>query len=445
MSPTPEQAADQASQPTAPGDGRRGPIVVAVGPSGSLAALIAGYTIACREWSDLILMSVVEPPPVYTFETNRALLLPWLMEQQVSERRDLLHQRIHRLGIRGIRGEPQIEVVYGVASDEIARLAQGRGASLIVMGAGPHGIRHRLLASSTTAATSRRSRCPVFAVGDHSPPLARVAVVATDFSAESIHAARMALPLLAEGATVHLVHAWNRVATVYPSTALATVNDAYAASLPERFAQVRSALELDGSFEVHTHALEGKPADIVLAVARVERADLVVAATHGRGALERLLLGSTSAAILRGAECSMLLVPQPPLVERLRLDRLMAGTSTSRESSEWNEELQTFIRRNRGRRTRLEIDDPSLGAQVQETGYALVGAAYDAHDDRVELMFGGMHTGEAHLTHSLGGVDSISVQCDATEQDAALLIHSGKSSALLTFLGAADAASSTVA
>lgn len=445
MSPSPEQASRQASRQTSPGHGERGPIVVAVGPSGSIAALIAGYTVASREWSDLIVMSVVEPPPIYTFETNRALLLPWLIEQQVSERRELLHERIHRLGIRGIRGEPQIEVVYGMASDEIPRLAHERGARLIVIGTGPHGIRHRLLTSSIAAATSRRSRCPVFAVGDHSPPLARVAVVATDFSAESIHAARVAMPLLAEGAKVHLVHAWNRLATVYPSAALATVNDVYASSLPERFARVRSALELADSFEVHTHALEGKPAEIVLAVARVERADLVVTATHGRRGLERLLLGSTSAALLRGAECSVLLVPTPPLAERLRLDRLMVGTSTSRMSTEWNEELQTFIRRNRGRRTTLEIDDPSLGAQVQETGYALVGAAYDAHDDRVELMFGGMHTGEAHLTHSLGGVDSICVQCDATDQDSALLIHSGKRSALLTFLDAADPASYTIA
>jgi nucleotide-binding universal stress UspA family protein len=445
MSPSPEQAPEQASRQAPPGDGQRGPIVAAVGPSGSIAALIAGYTIASRVWSDLIVVSVVEPPPAYTFETNRALLLPWLIEQQISERRDLLHARIHRLGIRGIRGEPQIEVAYGVASDEISRLAQDRGVRLIVMGAGPHGIRHRLLASSTAAATSRRVRCPVLAVGDHAAPLARVAVIATDFSAESIHAARMAIPLLSDGAKVHLVHAWNRLATVLPSAAIATVNDAYAASLPERFARVRSALALTGSLEVHTHALEGKPAEIVLAVARVEHADLVVAATHGRGALERVLLGSTSAALVRGAECSVLLVPQPPLVERLRLDRLLAGTSTSRVPLEWNEELQTFVRRNRGRRTRLEIEDPSLGAQVQETGYALVGAAYDAHDERVELMFGGLHAGEAHLTHSLGGVDSISVQCDAAERDSALLIHSGKSSALLTFLGDADPASYTIA
>ncbi|HKH93547.1 MAG TPA: universal stress protein [Gemmatimonadaceae bacterium] len=435
---------EQASRQTPAGAVKAGPIVVAVGPNGGVAALTAARTIASREESDLVVVSVVEPPPVYTFETNRALLLPWLVEQQVSERREQLHDRMHRLGIRSTRGEPEIEVVYGVPSDEIPRLAQARGARLIVMGTGPHGMRHRLLASSTAAATSRRAKCPVLAVGDHSRPLARAAVVATDFSAESIHAARMAMPLLAEGAEVHLVHAWNRLATVFPSAALEAVNDAYAASLPDRFARLLSALEPLDAFEVHTHALEGKPAEIVLAVARAKRADLVVAATHGRGGLQQLLLGSTSAALLRGAECSVLLSPEPPLAERLRLDRHMVGTSTSRAPTEWNEELQTFIRRNRGRRTKLEIDDPSLGAQVQETGYALVGAAYDAHDERVELMFGGMHTGEAHLTHSLRDVDSISIQCDATEQDSALLIKSGKSNALLTFLGTSDAALSAI-
>jgi len=75
MSPSLQEASEQASGHTRPGNGLRGPIVVAVGPSGSIAALIAGYTIACRAWNDLIVMSVVEPPPIYTFETNRALLL----------------------------------------------------------------------------------------------------------------------------------------------------------------------------------------------------------------------------------------------------------------------------------------------------------------------------------------------------------------------------------
>src|SRR5687767_9316875 len=300
-------SSEQASQRTSAGDAQQGPIVVAVGPTGGIAALTAGRIIASREESDLIVVSVVEPPPVYTFETNRALLLPWLIEQQVSERRAQLHTRGHRLGLQGPRGAPEIEVVYGVPSDEIARLAQERGARLLVMGTGPHGIRHRLLASSTTAATSRRAICPVLAVGDHSHPLPRVAIIATDFSAESIHAGRMAMPLLAEGAEVHLVHAWNRLAIVVPNAALSAVDDAYAASVSERFVWMRSALDPADSFAIHNHALEGKPAEIVLAVARAKRADLIVAATHGRGAVQRLLLGSTSAALLRGAECSVLL------------------------------------------------------------------------------------------------------------------------------------------
>ena len=60
-------------------------------------------------------------------------------------------------------------------------------------------------------------------------------LVATDFSPESIAAARAALPLLADGATLHLVHAWRRIATVFPSAELAQLNDRYAASLPEQF------------------------------------------------------------------------------------------------------------------------------------------------------------------------------------------------------------------
>jgi len=74
-------SSEQASQRTSAGDAQQGPIVVAVGPTGGIAALTAGRIIASREESDLIVVSVVEPPPVYTFETNRALLLPWLIER----------------------------------------------------------------------------------------------------------------------------------------------------------------------------------------------------------------------------------------------------------------------------------------------------------------------------------------------------------------------------
>jgi hypothetical protein len=129
------------------------------------------------------------------------------------------------------------------------------------------------------------------------------------------------------------------------------------------------------------------------------------------------------------------------VARRRSLERQTTGTSVTRTPAEWNDELQGFVERNRDRRTVLEIDDPSIGAQVQETGYVLVGAAYDQHDGRVTLMFGGMQAGGAHLTRSLGSVRSLAVHADPNDTDEALFIESGEGSALLTFQRAPSGAS----
>jgi len=271
-------------------------------------------------------------------------------------------------------------------------------------------------------------------VAEHTRELARVAVVATDFSSESIAAARDALPLLAEDATLHLVHAWTPVATAFPIAELARLNDQYAASLPEQFDRFRTALGRCEGLTVKTHALEGPPAALVLALARAEKADLIIAGTHGRGMVQRWLLGSTSSALLRAAECSVLLAPPPAVAERLALVRHMQGTSSLRVPEEWTRELEAFVRRNQERPTMLEIDDPSIGAQVQETGLALVGATYDSRDQRVALMFGGGAPGEVHFTRTLGNVRSLAVSSDARDVDRALFIESESGGTLLTFL-----------
>jgi nucleotide-binding universal stress UspA family protein len=196
----------------------------------------------------------------------------------------------------------------------------------------------------------------------------------------------MARPLLADDAVVDVVHAWHRLEAVLPNAELAMLNDGYVSSLPEQFERIRSALEPSASLTLHPVALEAKPAEIVLTVARAKRADLIVTATHGHGALYRWMLGSTSSALLRGADCSVLLVPEPPRAERQRMEPDATATSTSRTPGEWTDVLQAFVHRNADRRTRLEIDDPSIGAQVQETGYALVGATYDPRDACLALM-----------------------------------------------------------
>lgn len=51
------------------------------------------------------------------------------------------------------------------------------------------------------------------------------------------------------------------------------------------------------------------PAEEIIRSAREERADLVVLATHGYGAVRRALIGSVASGVARGASCPVLLVP----------------------------------------------------------------------------------------------------------------------------------------
>lgn len=409
------------------------PILVAVGPTGGANAFRVAKSIASRDASPIVVASIVEPPPSYSFHTSSALLLPWVVDQQLQERRATVYARLHWLGYDR-SPEPRVEVRYGETGVQLAELASELDARLIVMGIGPYAVRHRLFATGTVWNTSHRASQPVLAVSEEARGLARVAVVATDFSPESITAARAALPLLADGAVLHLVHVWRRVATAFPSDALAQLNERYAGSLPEQFQRFRSALGPCEGIVVETHALEGAPAEVVLALARAQHADLIVAGTHGRGMVERWLLGSTSSALLRAAECSVLLAPAPGVTERLALVRHMEGTSSLRAAAEWDAELSAFVRRNRDRPTMLEIDDPTIGAQVQETGLALVGAAYDSHDHRVALMFAARARRDVHFTRTLGDVRSLAVSSDARDVDQALFIESDGGGTLLTFL-----------
>lgn len=61
----------------------------------------------------------------------------------------------------------------------------------------------------------------------------------------------------------------------------------------------------------------GRPAGEILAAAREWGARLIVIGTHGRGDVERLILGSTAEAVLREAPCPVLTVQAgPPEPER---------------------------------------------------------------------------------------------------------------------------------
>ncbi|HEY7206060.1 MAG TPA: universal stress protein [Methylomirabilota bacterium] len=60
----------------------------------------------------------------------------------------------------------------------------------------------------------------------------------------------------------------------------------------------------------------GVPHQEIVGLARDERADLIVIGTHGRGGMDRVLLGSVADRVVRLAPCPVLMVRQAPAPAR---------------------------------------------------------------------------------------------------------------------------------
>jgi hypothetical protein len=104
------------------------------------------------------------------------------------------------------------------------------------------------------------------------------------------------------------------------------------------------------------------------------------------------------------------------------------------DETRWSEVLDDFTRSNVGRRTRLEVDDPEIGAQPQAEECQLLGVAYDSHDGRIDIMLGELGAGEPHLSRSIGGVESLHILSDIDGRDLALRLRHGEAQTVLTLL-----------
>lgn len=410
---------------------RVGPVIVAVGQENVHELLVAGQAVAIRLGTSVRLVSVV--PPLFASEVaDGPVCVP--AEEVNADLGESISRMVER-EVRDVGGDAPStswEVDHGDVASVLTARASRLDASMLLMGLGRHRAVEKLLAVETTLRVMRHAGVPVLAVGPDFDGGAKCAVVATDFSPRSALAARAALPLLSDGATLHLVHAWQRSSS--RTSAIVAKEQRYANAIPERFDRLRSVLDVPEGVNVTTNTLEGSVAERVLEFAESATADLIVAGRQGLSFLTRLLVGSVTTALVRGAQCSVLVVPEPSFDEMDHMQRLLTGTTRTKDPSRWQEMLQAFTRRNAGRRCVLEVDDPDIGAQLQESGYAFLGASYDPHDGRVELMIGGSHEGASHVSRSLAAVRSIGVLCDRNEQDLGLCLANGRGQTLLRFL-----------
>jgi len=401
-----------------------------VGGNDASAALRVGKLVSAGSDTSVIAVAVLVQIPMYGTGLEVATL-PLSLE---PERQAALLARLSHDVEREVGPDPRwsTRVIYGDPARTIADVAGEERASLIVMGIGRHKPIDRLLGAETTLRTIRRASCPVLAVAPGLDALPRSVVVATDFSPACARAVQAVLPLLAHGATLYLVHVWQPIEL---GTARAREIDAtYRSALDERFDRFMRVVAPPVDVHVKYESHEGNTAETVLEAAAAHNADLIVAGREGLGFLERLMVGSVSASLLRGASCSVFIAREPSFDEVDHLQRLLTGHSESHSSGQWTTQLDAFSTRNARRRIELQSSYPGLGAETHETGFALIGTMYDAHDERVELMFGDPSGGTKHFSRAIAHVRAITVLTDDHGSDVGLQIDHRDGLTLLTLL-----------
>jgi len=330
-----------------------------------------------------------------------------------------------------VTGRPRahpVELLDGYPAFTIARMAIERRAALVVVGLGRHNVAERLFSDETALQLARISRVPVLAVPASAPSVPRHAVVAVDFSDLSLRAAQAAIEAVSDEGRVELVHV-----TPYVSEDPFTLEgqEPYQSWAEQQLTTLMGKLVVPAGVVVTVATVRGRPAPDVLAFSARVDADLIVTGSHGRGLVARAFLGSVTTKLMRAATCCVLTVPRDPLPS-LAAQRDFAHAK-SRGDEGWTSLLETFTRRNLGRRTILEVDDLEIGAQAQEYNYPLIAAMYDGRERRLQIMLGDTTAAGRHVSRSIGGVIGVNVFTDAGGRDVALRLEHGSSQTLLTF------------
>jgi nucleotide-binding universal stress UspA family protein len=135
-------------------------------------------------------------------------------------------------------------------------------------------------------------------------------LVPTDGSTETERAVEHAVELAAaHGAQLHAVYVVNSAtfAGLPMETSWEGVGDVLREEAETALARVE-AIATDHGVPVTTQVLDGSPSRRIVEYAEGEDCDLVVMGTHGRGGIDRLLLGSVAEGVVRACSVPVLTV-----------------------------------------------------------------------------------------------------------------------------------------
>ena len=293
-----------ASLSTAPlvglGASASSPILIATdGRTQSDGALMLGGALA-EEASAVKIVTVLKPMPVMS-EAQLSIAL----EIEDSRRTDLrcsVREQLERTWNDAV----EVDVFDGDPAMVATRLARETNAHMIVCGIGRHLIHDRLFGDETALRLMRSADVPVLAAAAKATGAPECVIVAVDFTSSSRRAARLAVEMAAPGASIHLVHVMSRENA---SSELKGWGVTAAEQAKAGLKLIGERLRVPPEIDVEPVLLVGDPATELLAYASSIRADLIAMGTHGHGFITRMLLGSVTTQLVRGANCSVLSAP----------------------------------------------------------------------------------------------------------------------------------------
>ena len=257
------------------------------------------------------LLHVIAPIPAAAYEYAIDTQVMQSMKEAAEEELTKLAAAVREAGV-----EVDFEITFGDVYDEIKRSIEKVKPQLLVVGT--HGRRgvERWFMGSTTEKLLRHSPVPLITISatgeKRDVPQFRRILVTTDFSDGTSDALAYAFSVAQENeSNIALLHVVHDVA--------ADVSGKYRESLVQGVQKQLNDFvppEARTWCEVRTMVETGVPYRIILRVLEDEKIDLLVMNIHGKGMLDRALLGSTAERVVRVAPCPVMLIP--PMKRRLK-------------------------------------------------------------------------------------------------------------------------------
>ena len=163
-------------------------------------------------------------------------------------------------------------------------------------------------------------------------------LLATDFSSASEKAASYARVLARRfSSTVEIAHVFDpSIVTSYEEAIIGLPVNERRRIASENLERLRDDFSASG-IDVRTTSPGGhRPSASLLKVAKEHEGDLIVAGTHSKSGVERLILGSTAEQLIRNAECPVLTVGphvKPPGDAPLAFQTIVYATDFSAEAA----------------------------------------------------------------------------------------------------------------